>query len=159
MSQVITIRYEKASLEHLSGIEALERGYFHEEAFSRGQIRYLLKSPDSIAIIATVDDSLVGYIIGILRGRSRTCNICTICLREDLRHRNIASELLSELEKGCMLKGINRITLEVKEDNIPAQKFYRKSGFVESRKLSGYYSDGSTAIKMEKSLPQLIKPH
>ncbi|MFQ5861733.1 MAG: GNAT family N-acetyltransferase [Candidatus Brocadiales bacterium] len=156
---MFNIRYEKASPEHLSEIEALEKDHFHEEAFSRRQIGYLLKSPDSVAIVATADGSLVGYIIGTLHRRSRTCNICTFCLQEDFRHRNVASELLSRLEKECVPKGVNRLALEVKEGNISAQKFYSKSGFVESQKLPGYYKDGSTAIKMEKTLTQLITPN
>lgn len=147
-----TLRYKKASIEHLSEIEALERDNFYEEAFSRKQIRYLLKSPNSVAIVATADGYLVGYIIGMCRKVSNTCHICTFCLSEDFRHKNIASELLSELEKACVLKGISHLTLEVSEGNVPAQKFYVKSGFIESKRLPGYYGDGSTAIKMEKCL-------
>ncbi len=153
-----TIKYEKAGLEHLSAIEALEREYFFEEAFNRNQVRYLLRSPNSVALVATAEGSLVGYIIATIRRRHKSCNICTFCLREDFRHRHIASELLFRLEKECMLQGINHLTLEVKETNIPAIRFYQKSGFVESQKLPGYYLDGSPAIKMEKPLSQLVTP-
>lgn len=149
---MFTIRYKKASVEHLSGIEVLERDNFCEEAFSRKQIKYLLKSPNSVAIVATADGSLVGYIIGMHRRVSNTCHICTLCLHVDFRHRNIASRLLSELEKACILKGVSHLTLEVREDNLPALRLYKKSGFIESERVAGYYSDGSTAIKMEKHL-------
>ncbi|MFQ5956729.1 MAG: GNAT family N-acetyltransferase [Candidatus Brocadiales bacterium] len=154
-----SIRYKKASPEHISVIEVFERDNFKEEAFSRRQISYHIKSPNSVAIVATSDGNIIGYIIGALRRRYKTCNICTFCLREDYRHRNVASGLLHKLEKECVLKSINRLDLEVKESNIPARKFYKKSGFIESRKLPGYYSDGATAIEMEKSLSHLFTLH
>lgn len=153
-----TIKYEKASLGHIPAMENFERHYFYNEAFSRRQLLYLLRSPNSIAISATADGSLVGYVIGTLRKRYKVCNICTFCIQEDFRRKNIASELLSELEKECVHKDINRLTLEVREDNIPALKFYRKSGFVEFKKLPKYYKNGFTAIRMEKFLEKRTQP-
>lgn len=163
-----SIVFERASLKHLKEIEELERNCFSREAFSLKQIRYLIKSPSAISLVATLKGSVVGYIICVGRrpslapkgrrmGRdSSSGRIYTFCVRPECRRKKIASRLLAELEKECLLKGINRLTLEVGEDNIAAYRFYKKNGFAELYKIPGYYSDGSTALKMEKFIKAAV---
>lgn len=146
------VRCERASLRHLSAIEGLEKKYFQGDAFSRRRIRYLLESPNATSFVATLKDEVIGYIIGVSHRGSGTGRIYTFCVREDYRGKNVASRLLMELESALDRKGINYLTLEVKEGNIAAYRFYTKSGFLEVGRLAGYYSDGSTAVKMEKSI-------
>ena len=151
-----SIVIERASSEHLKEIEELERDCFSREAFSRRQIRYLIKSPSVTALVATLKGSVAGYIICVGRRDSSSGRIYTFCVRPEYRRKKIASRLLMELEKECLLKVINRLTLEVGEDNIAAYGFYNKNGFAELYKIPGYYSDGSTALKMEKFIKEAV---
>ena len=46
--------------------------------------------------------------------------------------------------------GVDRLLLEVREDNAGAVVFYEKHGFVELDRRPGYYRDGATAIVMQR---------
>lgn len=48
--------------------------------------------------------------------------------------------------------GFKRIYLEVSENNLRAQSFYRKLGFILLHKAKSYYSDGASALMMELPL-------
>lgn len=67
----------------------------------------------------------------------------------DNKYRNlgIATKLLKYVENKH--KNINNITLEVRESNISAKKFYIKNGFKEVTKRKNYYNneDGILMIK------------
>ena len=69
-------------------------------------------------------------------------------------HRNcgkgniLLKELINKLQKD--------ITLEVKEDNIPAIKVYEKNGFVKTAIRKGYYN-GVDGILMERKYKDSLK--
>jgi len=162
-----SIRYRSTSLEDVSQIEEMEGAYFLEEAFGRRQIRYLLQSPNAIALTAeeggrfgwaygrspaASNGKVLGYIIGLGRRGSSAVRIYTFCVRKDYRLKGIGTSLLQRLERECQRRGVSSLILEVGEGNSSALRFYKRNGFVEFFRTPGYYSDGTTAVRMRKAI-------
>ena len=149
-------RYRRASLEDVSQIEEMEEVNFSEEAFSRRQIRYLLQSPNTIALTACSNSKVLGYIMGLGRRGSSVVRIYTFCVRKDYRHKRIGTSLLQRLERECQRRGLFNLILEVGEGNASALGFYKKNGFVEFSRIPRYYTDKTTAIRMRKVLTKTV---
>ncbi|HHT9154543.1 MAG: GNAT family N-acetyltransferase [Planctomycetes bacterium] len=152
-----SIRYRSTSLEDVSQIEEMEEACFLEEAFGRRQIRYLLQSPNAIALTAEAggpasasNGKVLGYIIGLGRSGSSAVRIYTFCVKKDYRLKGIGTSLLQRLERECQRRGVSNLVLEVGEDNSSALRFYKRNGFVEFSRTPGYYTDGTTAVRMRK---------
>jgi ribosomal-protein-alanine N-acetyltransferase len=58
-----------------------------------------------------------------------------------MRRQRIASQLLEEAIRLSRPEGASRITLEVRDSNIPARKMYEKFGFAVRGVRPGYYDD------------------
>ena|SRR3990167_3006561 len=153
------VRYRSTSLEDVSQIEEMEEAYFLEEAFGRRQIRYLLRSPNAIALTAEAggpasssNGKVLGYIIGLGRRGSSAVRIYTFCVRKDYRLKGIGTSLLQRFERECQRRGVSNLVLEVGEGNSSALRFYKRNGFVEFFRTPGYYSDRTTAVRMRKAI-------
>ena len=64
-----------------------------------------------------------------------------IAVRRDMRRRCVASCLLNEAIRLERIEGARWITLEVRQSNLPAQKFYEKFGFSVRGVRPRYYTD------------------
>ncbi len=80
-----------------------------------------------------------------------------IAIHENYRGKGYGKLLLQFLiECGKVFKS-EKIFLEVKEDNLIAQKLYKKYGFKEIYIRKNYYSDNKDAIVMERNLYEISK--
>lgn len=75
-----------------------------------------------------------------------------IAVRPELRRSKIATEILDEIIKFGQHKGVERIILDVSENNLGAQRFYAQMGFVEITRRLGYYPGGIDALVMTKEI-------
>ena len=64
-----------------------------------------------------------------------------IAVRKDLRRKRVAFLLLREAIRASESEGAQRVTLEVRRSNLPAQNLYEKFGFSVKGVRPGYYSD------------------
>ena len=77
--------------------------------------------------------------------------IITIGVNPDFRRQGIAAAIVGIIEKTLKNQGVKKIFLEVASNNIPAQKLYENSGFVQVGLRPKYY-DGVDAILMSKDI-------
>ena len=77
--------------------------------------------------------------------------IITIGVNPDFRRQGIAAVMVGIIEKTLKNQGVKKIFLEVASNNIPAQKLYENSGFVQVGLRPKYY-DGVDAILMSKNI-------
>jgi [ribosomal protein S18]-alanine N-acetyltransferase len=70
-------------------------------------------------------------------------HITTIAIRTTWRGRGFGELLLISLIRSAIEVGAERITLEVRVSNEPAQQLYRKYGFVQEGTRQRYYSDNN----------------
>jgi ribosomal-protein-alanine N-acetyltransferase len=64
-----------------------------------------------------------------------------ITVMKGKRRDGIASALLAHLVRHLAVHGVATLFLEVRADNLPALRFYRKHGFNEVGRRRGYYAD------------------
>ena len=108
-----------------------------------------LKKDYSHYFVAETDGEIMGY-AGIWC-IYETAELIRIATSPNHQKKGVAKELMQailECAKNC---GCERMMLEVRKSNIPAQKLYKKFGFNEISIRKGYYS-GEDAVIMEAKL-------
>ena len=141
----------------LDALFALDQECFRPGiAYSRADLRYYLSHPRSITIIAEDDSSqaIVGFIIAdsyLERGR-RIGHIITIDVAPSERRKGLGSRLIEAMLDRFISAGTVTLRLEVAIDNIDAQSFYRRLGFLQTGRIRGFYLGTLDALVMEKSL-------
>ena len=68
-------------------------------------------------------------------------HITNIAILPECRGRGFGEKLLSSMMDYCREQNAERMTLEVRVSNIPAQSLYKKLGFQEGAIRKNYYSD------------------
>lgn len=114
-----------AGLDDLDEIYALDKSEL--DGYLRDSIKKTLQDLSSLTLVAEMDGKIVGYInFSFVLDEAELNKIVT---RKDCRGRGIASSLISDAIEILKDRGILTIFLEVREDNVVAQKLYEKVGF------------------------------
>lgn len=80
-------------------------------------------------------------------------HITNVAVHPDFRQQGIGRRLMEAMTAICLAKGATRMTLEVRQSNIVAQRLYRDLGFVSAGVRPGYYQDNNEdALIMWKEL-------
>ena len=104
----------------------------------------------SVMSVITVNDLVVGFCDYWNTFDSGT--ICQIAIHPDYQHQSLGTRLFDEVLKDAKAKKIRTMTLEVRESNSKAIKFYQKFGFVITLVKEKYYTNGENAIYMIKEV-------
>ncbi len=91
---------------------------------------------------------IVGY--AIMKRKDREGYLLSIAIPPQKRNQGFATLLLKFLQSKCREKGLTKMTLEVRANNVKAIRMYKKLGFVKVRKKHDFYGDGVDALVMEK---------
>lgn len=70
-------------------------------------------------------------------------HITTIAVREVMRGRGLGELMMASLVEAAIEMGADRVTLEVRVTNTPAQNLYEKYGFTRHGVRARYYSDNN----------------
>lgn len=146
----MAILYKLMDTSHIEGVFELSKNSFHTP-WSLESITQELNNSLARYIIA-VDDStnkVVGFVgMWVIAGEG---NITNIAVDSDFKKRGIGYNLLLNLFDICKKENCPDLTLEVRVSNIPAQKLYEKTGFINEGIRKKYYEDnGEDAIIMWK---------
>lgn len=74
--------------------------------------------------------------------------IVTVTVHPDWQGRGIGLRLMAEAVKQAVSEGVDKATLEVRVDNEPALRIYRKFGFKKVNVRRRYYANGEDAFLM-----------
>lgn len=106
-------------------------------------------NPYTMYLVYMNDNNPIGFVhYDVIYDRYEICDICVI---STYRNHGIATQLLKSVVELGYANNINNITLEVRKDNIPAIKLYKKLGFSEVAIRKNYYSN-IDGILMEKEM-------
>ena len=141
--------------EHADAMAALHRRVFRSgEAWSADAFRQNLSLPSSRAIGLWHDSKLAAFLV--TQYVTPEAEILTIATAPEGQRRGFAQDLVSALEEQLLSGGLQKWLLDVAADNLPAIKFYEKTGFQRDGRRSGYYNrlEGQRidAILMSKHL-------
>ncbi len=147
------VAIERASIQSLDTLCEIEKECFHDDAFERQQMAYLITDCDTEFLVGSVKRKIIGFVVGktYAKGDSPNGHILTIDVLPEYRCRGIGFKLLKKIEDIFRDQGIRTCNLEVRENNIPALDLYRKAGYVRVRVLKNYYGDAH-GIFLQKTL-------
>ncbi|UCD03480.1 MAG: GNAT family N-acetyltransferase [Candidatus Woesearchaeota archaeon] len=144
------VKIRKATIEDLKVIQNLNLKLFEKEyeeydktldtkwPFSKTGTDYFKKKiteENSFAIVAVVDNNIIGYIVGGItepdsyRTIKQFAEIENMLVLEEYRSMKIGAKLVEESFKWFRDKGIKRVKLSAFAHNKGAINFYRKNGF------------------------------
>jgi ribosomal-protein-alanine N-acetyltransferase len=116
----------------------IESGSFEFPWLEEDFIR-CLRQRNCIGMVAEHDDRVVGFMIYELnKTRLQVLNFATAA---DYRRRGVGSQMAAKLIGKLSAGRRTRVTLEVRETNLPAQLFFRANGFRAVSVLRDYYED------------------
>lgn len=116
----------------------IENGSF-EFSWSEDDFIRCLRQRNCIGMVAELDERIVGFMIYELH-RNRL-HVLNFAVRSELRRRGIGSQMMRKLVQKLSNQRRNRIMLEVRETNLPAQLFFRANGFRAVSLLKDFYDD------------------
>ncbi len=144
----------------LDSVLSLELALFGEEAWSRQMLAGELgQQPASRYYLIAADPAgtVVGY-AGLLAAGGQA-DVLTIAVSAAHWGGGIGSRLLEELLTEAVRRGCTEVFLEVRADNLRAQRLYRWWGFAEVGLRPGYYQpSGTDAIVMRRDLAGALRP-
>ncbi|MBO4380597.1 MAG: ribosomal protein S18-alanine N-acetyltransferase [Clostridia bacterium] len=139
------MRFVRLEFKHLSQMAEIER-----EAFEMPWTENMF--------IPEVEDPSATYVVGV-RGEEVICyggfhkvldeaHITNIAVKSTERGRGIGGFLLAELISRARNLGVERMTLEVRDGNVPAIKLYESFGFKVEGVRKKYYDNKFDALIM-----------
>ncbi|NLC77048.1 MAG: ribosomal protein S18-alanine N-acetyltransferase [Clostridia bacterium] len=137
--------------EHLDQVLAIEKVSFPTPWSRNSYLRELSDNQFAHYYVCLQGEQVIGYMgMWIIIDEA---HITTIAVHPDFRGQRLGKTLLEELMMRAVMLGADKITLEVRPSNLPAQRLYRKVGFVPAGLRKGYYTDTKEdAIIMWKHL-------
>ena len=144
MIQVVTM-----AEEHISALAQLERECF-SDPWSEKALSEELSNPNAVFRVALIDGEVAGY-VGMLHVLDEG-DICNVAVFDKFRRRGVATALIQHLVDYAVENQLSFITLEVRESNIGAQKFYETMGFETIGIRKNFYDNPKEhAILMNKT--------
>ena len=118
-------------------LEIEERSFefpWTEEDFIR-----CLRQRNCIGMVAEHDEHVVGFMIYELH--KTRLHILNFAVNPAFRRRGVGEAMVGKLISKLSPQRRNHIRLEVRETNLPAQLFFKNSGFVATSVLKDFYDD------------------
>ena len=169
MTETVAIELGLATLAEAPVLARMSRDYIENGLrwrWQTSQIRSLIQDPDTVSLCARSQPlrrqdaaipasvyrhgDILGF--GVMNYAFDTAHLMLLAVVPRARRRNIASNLLTWLEKTAMTAGVGRIELEVRAGNATARSFYRERGYYEHEYVAGYYGGQESAFRMVRHL-------
>lgn len=126
----------KMRREDVPQIAALERLCF-SDPWSEASISSELENPISLWLVAEADGVVQGYIGS--QSAPPDCDIMNLAVAPDARRQQLGRTLLQSLIDELHRRGMERLFLEVRASNVPAQSLYASFGFEQVGLRKKYY--------------------
>ena len=104
--------------------------------------------------VAESGDGILGAVVVLVRKGGQAARIYSLAVDERAQGRGVGRALVEASLAFAALEGCKRLSLEVRPDNDPARTLYRKCGFVERGIKPDHYADGTSALVMDRAVPQ-----
>ncbi len=122
-----------------------------EYAWTEEDFLRCLRQRNCIGMVAEQGEKVVGFMIYELH--KAKLHILNFAVSPTFRRLGVGGQMVAKLISKLSSHRRTRITLEVRETNLPAQLFFRAQGFKAVRVLRAYYEDsGEDAFQMQYRL-------
>jgi len=103
---------------------------------------HCLRQRNCSGMVAEHEDRVVGFMIYELH--KTRIHVLNFAVAPDYRRRGVGSQMVDKLAEKLSPQRRSRITLEVRETNLPGQLFFRRCGFRAVSVLQNFYEDYET---------------
>ncbi|HUJ08362.1 MAG TPA: ribosomal protein S18-alanine N-acetyltransferase [Streptosporangiaceae bacterium] len=149
----MSIALRPMTIDDLDAVVELELAVFGEEAWTRQMLVGELEQQPASRYYLVADDRgrIAGY-AGLL-GAGWQGDVLTLAVAAEHWGHGIGSALLEALLAEAERRGCSEVFLEVRTDNMRAQRLYRRYDFAEIGIRRGYYQpSGADALVMRRSM-------
>lgn len=149
----MTVRIVPMTRAHIDAFMPYEHEMFGTEAWTAGSYRDELADTRYRHYVAAEDEdgTLLGW-AGVMIVAD-TAQIMTVGVIPAAQKRGIGQRLLDALLDESRRRGAEAVVLEVRVDNEPALRLYRRNGFTDLRVRRGYYGHGRVdGLEMQRVL-------
>lgn len=114
-------------------------GHSFEFPWTEEEFIRCLRQRDCIGMVAERNENIVGFMIYELH--KTRIHILSFAVHPDYRRQGVGKAMTEKLVSKLAYQRRNRIVLEVRETNLPAQLFFRSLGFRATGVLKEFYED------------------
>lgn len=128
----------------------IERQAFGDDAWTEEEFMRCLRHRNVIGLVAedSRQEAVVGFLLFELH--KTRLHLLNFAVAAADRRRGVGRQMVEKLKRKLGPRRRARITAEVRETNLPAQKFFRSCGFRAMTILRAYYEDsGDDAYLMQ----------
>jgi [ribosomal protein S18]-alanine N-acetyltransferase len=144
--RALTVAIGPLDLDQLDEVVTIEQAVY-PRPWSAATWREELARDDRCYVAATEGGRLVGY-AGCSLGAGEA-HVVTVAVAPEVQRRGHGARLVAALLAEVRARGIDAVTLEVRESATSTQRLYRRAGFVSAGVRPGYYQDdGEGAVIM-----------
>jgi ribosomal-protein-alanine N-acetyltransferase len=113
-----------------------------EDPWTEEELLRCQRQRNTIGMVAELDDDVVGFMIYELH--KNRLHLASLAVDPQYRRRGIGRAMIRSLTGKIGLGSVrNRITLEVRESNLPAQLFFKSQGFRAVQVLRDFYENST----------------
>lgn len=122
--------------EDIAQVAALEQACF-SDPWPQSVLAHELENELSLWLVAKQDGEVLGYVGS--QSVLDEADMMNLAVREPARRQGIAKALVCALCRKLSEKGVQSLTLEVRDSNEPAIRLYEALGFTQVGKRPNYY--------------------
>ena len=111
----------------------------YESPWREDDFIHFLRQRNVIGMVAEHSERVVGF--DLYEVHKHRLHLLNIAVASDMLHRGVGTQMIEHLARKLSADKRNRLTLEVRETNLPAQLFYRSCGFKAVGLIRGYYEE------------------
>jgi [ribosomal protein S18]-alanine N-acetyltransferase len=119
-------------------------------AYSKSMLRWFLKQPGAICLVAENAGEIKGFIL--VEAEPPAGHIITLDVAAECRRCGLGSELTLAAENAMAVRGVREVELETATDNQPGIAFWARHGYRSFHRLPRYYLNQVDALCMCKVL-------
>ncbi|MCK9539613.1 GNAT family N-acetyltransferase [Dokdonella sp.] len=146
------LHVRRATIADLEALIALEREVFASDRISARQWRRHLESLTAEVFVATLEQHLLGAALVFFRRNSSVARLYSLAVAAAARGHGVGERLLAKAEHAACRRHNRLLRLEVRRENLRAQRLYERHGYRLIGERRAFYEDGQDARRYEKPL-------
>lgn len=141
MNKVAVVKTRRMTIEDVEEVFEVEKKSFPVPWSIQSFLQEIQNNKFARYVVAEVDGKIIGY--GGMWNVAGEGHITNIAIHPDFRGRGYGNDIVHSLIQMAKKEDVLKMTLEVRESNVVAQKLYRKYGFVACGVRYKYYQDNN----------------
>jgi ribosomal-protein-alanine N-acetyltransferase len=121
-------------------------------AYTEEDFQRFLKKKGSATLIVEFGTQIIGFAITATSSKNMQMHLVTLDILPQWQGKGVGKHILQQMIRRARRSNVERINLEVAENNHKAIQFYLNHGFQTVKRLKGYYSKDCHALLMTKVL-------